>query len=131
MRNSGRLTRIRLQQRQEQRYPLLPMSAVFSCVHTMIYIYIWLPVCAVFSCVHTMVYIYIYGYQCVQCFSVSTQWYICMATSVWAFTLSTAVDACDGRGVCAKTVRESARKVGSGRKIPSHTGDSNPPQYCA
>ena len=32
--NSGRLTWVRLQQPQEQRYPFLSVRAVFSCVHT-------------------------------------------------------------------------------------------------
>ena len=40
----------------------------------------------------------------------------------------------DGRGVggvdcCTDTVRESALKVDSGRKIPCRTRDSNPRQY--
>ena len=34
-------------------------------------------------------------------------------------------------GGCTDTVRESAPEVGSGRKIPCRTGDSNPSQYCA
>ena len=32
---------------------------------------------------------------------------------------------------CTDTVRESALKADSGRKIPCRTGDSNPQQYCA
>ena len=42
------------------------------------------------------------------------------------------VDACDrtqGRG-CMYTRIGSALDVESGRKIPCHTGDSNPHQYC-
>ena len=31
---------------------------------------------------------------------------------------------------CAATVRESAFEIDSGRKIPCHTRDSNPCQYC-
>ena len=34
-------------------------------------------------------------------------------------------------GGCTDTVRESALKADSGRKIPCRTGDSNPRQYCA
>ena len=46
MENSCCLNLIMLQQPQEKRYPFLPVSAVFSCLQTMvyIYIYIWLPV---------------------------------------------------------------------------------------
>ena len=42
------------------------------------------------------------------------------------------VDACDlHTGAFTSTVRESVLKVDPGKKIPSLTGDSNPPQYCA
>ena len=34
-------------------------------------------------------------------------------------------------GGCAHTVRESALKADTGRKIPRRTGDLNPRQYCA
>ena len=33
-------------------------------------------------------------------------------------------------GGCMDTVSEFALEVDSGRKVPSHTGDSNPRQYC-
>ena len=45
---SGRLTWVRLQQPQEQRYPFLTMPAVFSCVQAKV----WLPVLGSFN-VHT------------------------------------------------------------------------------
>ena len=49
------------------------------------------------------------------------------------------VDACDcsweevggGGGDSTDTVKESALKVDTRRKIPCRTGDSNPRQYCA
>ena len=34
-------------------------------------------------------------------------------------------------GGCTATVRESALEVDSGGKLPCHTWDSNPCQYCA
>ena len=34
-------------------------------------------------------------------------------------------------GGCTDSVRESALEVDFGRKIPCHTGDSNPRQYCS
>ena len=41
------------------------------------------------------------------------------------FNLRTDVNACDCARGCADTVRESALKVDSGRKIPCRTGESN------
>ena len=41
------------------------------------------------------------------------------------FDLRTDVNACDCTRGCTDTVRESALKVDSGRKIPRRTGDSN------
>ena len=43
--NSDRLTWVRLQQPQEQRYPFLTVRAVFSCVQTMVL----LPVLGIFN----------------------------------------------------------------------------------
>ena len=76
--NSGRLTRLRLQQPQEQRYPFLTVGAGYSCIQTNI----WLPVLGI----------------CVAC----------------AQTLAHAI-AQEGN---TDTVRESALKVDSGKKIP-------------
>ena len=47
------------------------------------------------------------------------------------FNVHTDVTACDCTQGCTDTVRESALKVGSGRKIPSRTGESNLPQRRA
>ena len=41
------------------------------------------------------------------------------------FNVRTDVNACDCTWECADTVRESALKVDSGRKIPCRTGESN------
>ena len=41
------------------------------------------------------------------------------------FNLRSEVNACDCTRGCPDTVRESALKVDSGRKIPSRTGESN------
>ena len=46
--NSGRLTWVKLQQRQEQRYPFLTVRAVFSCVQAEV----WLPMFGIIN-VHT------------------------------------------------------------------------------
>ena len=46
------------------------------------------------------------------------------------FNLPTNVNAHDCTRVCADTVRESALKADSGRKIPCRTGESNPHQRC-
>ena len=66
-----------------------------------------------------------------------------MTASVWDFfnartdvdTDTTAHGVGDGGGgggrVCANTVRESTLNVGSWRKLPWRTGDSNASQYCA
>ena len=89
--NSGRLTWVRLQQPQEQRYPFLTVRSVFSCLHTRV----WL--------------------RCVGFFLTCTQ------------MLKHAI-AHEG---CTDTVRESALKVDSGRKIPCRTGESNLPQRRA
>ena len=42
---SGRLTWTRLQQQQEQRYPVLTVQAVFACVQTKV----WLPILGIFN----------------------------------------------------------------------------------
>ena len=67
-------------------------------------------------------------YRCVQCFPVSRQWYGCQR---WGFLpyaqmSMTAITDVGSRD----TVRESALKVDSGRKIPCRSVDSNPLQYC-
>ena len=72
--------------------------------------YPFLSVCVVFSCVQTMLY------DC-QCLEFVT----CAQMSMHAIA----------HGGCTDTVRESALKVNSGRKIPCRTRDSNPRQYCA
>ena len=41
------------------------------------------------------------------------------------FNVRTDVNACDCAGGCTDTVRESALKADSGRKIPCRTGESN------
>ena len=82
---------------------ILSVFAVFLCVQTMV----WLSVFAMFLCVHTMVWLPVFGI-----FNVCTD------------------DACNSTQGCADTVRESALEADSGRKIPCHTGDSNPCQYC-
>ena len=51
--NLGRLTRIRLQQPQEQRHLFLTVCAVFSCVQTKV----WLPMLGIFN-VHTDVNVF-------------------------------------------------------------------------
>ena len=47
------------------------------------------------------------------------------------FIVRTHVNACDCTRECTDTVRESALKVVSGRKIPCRTGKSNLPQRRA
>ena len=47
------------------------------------------------------------------------------------FNVRTDVNACDSARGCTDTVRESALKVGSGRKIPCRTRESNLPQRRA
>ena len=47
------------------------------------------------------------------------------------FDLRTDVNACDCTRGCTDTVRESALKVDSGRKIPCRTGESNLRQWRA
>ena len=46
--NSGRLTWVRVQQPQEQRYSFLTVRAIFSCIQ----LKVWLPVLGIFN-VHT------------------------------------------------------------------------------
>ena len=67
--------------------------------------YSFLLVSVVFSCVQTMVWLSLSGI-----FNVHTD--------------------DDAHGECMDTVRESALEADLGRKIPCHTGDSNPHQYC-
>ena len=72
-----------------------------------------------------------HSYQCVQYFPVSKQWYGCQC---WGFLTCTRMSMhATAHGGCRDTVRESALKADSGRKIPCRTGDSNsnPRQYCA
>ena len=71
--------------------------------------YPFLSVCAVFSCVQTTVWLPVSG----------------------IFSVRPDIDACHCTGGCTDTVRKSALEVGYGRKIPCHTGDSNPRQCCA
>ena len=47
------------------------------------------------------------------------------------FNVRTDTNACDFTQGCTDTVRESALKVDSGRKIPCRTGESNLPQRRA
>ena len=47
------------------------------------------------------------------------------------FNVRTYVNACDCTRGCVDTVRESAVKVDSGRKIPCRTGESNLRQHRA
>ena len=47
------------------------------------------------------------------------------------FNVCTNVNACNCTWWCADTVRESALKVDSGRKIPCRTEESNLRQRCA
>ena len=47
------------------------------------------------------------------------------------FNMRTDVNACDCTRGCTDTVRESALKVDSGKKIPCRTGELNLPQWCA
>ena len=96
--NSGRLTWVRLQQPQEQRYPFLTVRAVFSCVQTKV----WLPIFEILIHVGTD-----------RCY--------CDVIAMHAI-------AHEG---CTDTVRESAPKVNSWRKIPCRTGESNLPQRRA
>ena len=64
---------------------------------------------------------------CVQYFCVSKQLHgsQCLGLSTCAQMLMYAI----ARGGCTDTVRESALKADSGRKIPCCTGDSNPRWY--
>ena len=55
------------------------------------------------------------------CFSVS----IIHQTLTWIFHMHTDVNACDCTRGCTDTVRESALKADSGRKIPCRTWESN------
>ena len=71
--------------------------------------YPFLSVCVVLPCVRQWC-----GWQCLR-FLTCTQ------------TLMHAI----AHGGCTDTVRESALKFGSGRKIPSRPRDSNPRQHCA
>ena len=48
----------------------------------------------------------------------------------WIFNLSLMLMHAIAQGGCTDTVRKSALKVDSGRKIPCRTGDSNLHQYC-
>ena len=47
------------------------------------------------------------------------------------FNMCTDVNACDCTRECMGTDRESALKVGFGRKVSCHTRESNLPQRCA
>ena len=67
----------------------------------------FLSVCAVLSCVQTMVWL--------------PEFLTCTQMLMHAIA----------HGGCTDTVRESALKFGSGRKIPSRPRDSNPRQHCA
>ena len=78
------------QQLQEQCCPFLLVSAVFSCVQTMV------------------------------CGCQGLGFLMCAQILIPAIT----------HMGCTDTVRESALKVDSGRKIPCCTGDWNPCQYC-
>ena len=70
-----------------------------------------------------------YSYRCVQYFHVSKQWYGCQCLG-FLMCVQMLIHAI-AHGGCTITVRESALKVGSGRKILCLTWDSNPCQYCA
>ena len=67
--------------------------------------------------------------QCLPYFHVSKQCCCCQRLGILtcAQTLMHAI----AHGGCMDTVKESAMEVDTGRKIPCHTGDSNPRQYCA
>ena len=68
--------------------------------------------------------------QCVQYFPVSKR--RPYGSQCWGFlTCAQMLMHAIAHGGCTDTVRESALKVDSGRKIPCRTGDSNPRQYCA
>ena len=70
-----------------------------------------------------------HSYQCVQYFRVTKQLYGCQCLGFLMCTqmLMHAI----AHGGCVDTVRESALKVDSGRKIPCHTRDFNLCWYCA
>ena len=89
---------------QERRYPFLSVCAVFKSSAT-------------------------HSYQCVRHFPVSKQCYGCQ--SLGLFTCTQMLMHAIAHGGCTDTVRQSALKGDSGRKIPCRTGDSNPRQYCA
>ena len=70
-----------------------------------------------------------YSYRCMQYFHVSKQCYGCQCLGF--LTCVQMLIHAIAHGGCTNTVRESALKVGSGRKILCRTWDSNPCQYCA
>ena len=65
----------------------------------------------------------------VSVFHMSKQWCgcQCLGLLICTQTLMHAI----AHGGCVDMVRESTLEVSSGRKIPCHTGDLNPYQYCA
>ena len=67
--------------------------------------------------------------QCMRCFHASKQTYGCQCFRPFMCAqMSMHVIAHEG---CKDNARDSAFKVGSGRKIPCHTGESNLPQQHA
>ena len=69
-----------------------------------------------------------HSYRCVQYFPVSEQCYGCQCLGFLTCT-HMLMHAIAHRG-CTDTVRQSALKADTDRKIPCRTGDSNPRQYC-
>ena len=69
-----------------------------------------------------------HAYQCVQYFPVSKQWYACQCLG--SLTCAQMLMHALARGGCTDTVRVCTG-ADSGRKIPCHTGVSNPCQCHA
>ena len=65
-----------------------------------------------------------HSYEYVQYFRLSKQRYGCQCLGF--LTCAQMLMHAVAHGGCANTVRKSALKVDPGRKIPCHTGDSNP-----
>ena len=130
--NSGRLTWVRLQQQQEQRYPFLSVCVVFKSSATHSY------QCVQYSRAALPIPISVCSIQEQRYpfLSVYAVFSLCpnngMAASVGDFfTCPQMLMNAIAHEDCTDTVRESALKDELGKKILCRTWNSNPRQYCA